>query len=103
MQAELTKYTDYYKSRHSGYVLEWDHSLGTMILRAKFRSGIKELSVSMYQGITLLLFNANSEMSFLDIKEQTNMGKECDKLLPNDLLTFFCFKTIVNSNEHSRV
>jgi len=74
-----------------------------MTLRAKFRSGIKELSVSMYQGITLLLFNANSEMSFLDIKEQTNMGEDCDKLLPIDLLMFFCFKTTVNSNEHSRV
>jgi cullin-4 len=81
MQAELTRYSDYYKSKHSGYALEWIHSLGTMVLRAKFRSGIKELSVSLYQGITLLLFNATSEISFQDIKEQTNMGKSCS-LLP---------------------
>jgi len=76
MQTELTKYSDYYKSRHSGYVLEWIHSLGTMLLRAEFRSGIKELSVSLYQGIILLLFNATSEISFHDIKEQTNMDRD---------------------------
>lgn len=75
MQAELTKYSDYYRSKHSGHVLEWNHALGTMILRARFRSGIKELSVSMYQGITLLLFNANVEIPFRDIKDQTNIGK----------------------------
>ena len=75
MQAELTRYSDYYKSKHSGHVLEWNHALGTMILRARFRSGIKELSVSMYQGITLFLFNASVEISFRDIKDQTNMGK----------------------------
>jgi cullin-4 len=76
MQAELTKYSDYYKSKHSGYVLDWNHGLGTMILRARFRSGLKELSVSMYQGIALLLFSTSIEISFRDIREQTNMSKD---------------------------
>lgn len=74
MQAELTKYTDFYKAAHTGYVLDWDHSLGTAILKARFNEGIKELSVSMHQTIVLLLFNEADEITFPDIKEQTRMG-----------------------------
>ncbi|KAJ3517835.1 hypothetical protein NLJ89_g253 [Agrocybe chaxingu] len=73
MQVELTKYGEFYKEKHSGHVLDWDHSLGTMTLKAWFKPGMKELSVSMYQGLVLLLFNDAIEISFKDIKEQTNM------------------------------
>ena len=62
MQAELTKYSDYYKSKHSGHVLDWDHN-----------PGVKELSVSLYQAIVLLLFNESTEISF--VKERTSMGE----------------------------
>lgn len=75
MQAELTKYGDYYKSKHSGHVLDWDHSLGTVILKARFNTGVKELSVSLYQAIILLLFNGLTEIPFLDVKEQMSMGE----------------------------
>ena len=75
MQAELTKYGDYYKSKHSGHVLDWDHSLGTAMLKARFNPGVKELSVSLYQAIVLLLFNESTEIPFLDVKEQTSMGE----------------------------
>lgn len=75
MQAELIKYTDHYKSKHSGRVLDWIHSLGTATLKARFKAGPKELSVSLYQAVVLLLFNETTEISFLDIKEQTNMGE----------------------------
>jgi len=75
MQAELTKYTDYYKSKHSGRVLDWDHSLGTVTLKARFNPGDKELTVSLYQALVLVLFNENTEIPYVDIKEQTNMGE----------------------------
>ncbi|KDR70101.1 hypothetical protein GALMADRAFT_255498 [Galerina marginata CBS 339.88] len=73
MQAELTQYADYYKSKHSGHVLDWDHSLGTVTLKARFTAGIKELNVSMYQALVLLLFNDETDLSYEDIKEQTGM------------------------------
>ena len=34
----------------------------------------KELSVSLYQAVILMLFNDASELSFMDIKEQTRLG-----------------------------
>lgn len=74
MQAELTAYADYYKSRHSGHTIDWDHALGTATLKGRFDAGSKELSVSLYQAITLLLFNDAVEISFKDIKENTRMG-----------------------------
>jgi cullin-4 len=76
MQAELTKYGDYYKSKHSGHILDWDHSLGTATLKARFNPGVKELSVSLHQAIVLLLFNESTELPFPDVKERTSMG-EC--------------------------
>ena len=75
MQAELTKYGEHYKSKHSGRILDWIHSLGTAILRARFKAGTKELSVSLYQAVVLLLFNETTEIPFVDIKEQTNIGE----------------------------
>ena len=75
MQAELTKYGDYYKSKLSGHVLDWDHSLGTATLKGRFYPGVKELSVSLYQAVVLLLFNESTEISFPDVKEQTSMGE----------------------------
>jgi cullin-4 len=51
------------------------HSLGTAILRARFKAGTKELSVSLYQAVVLLLFNETTEIPFVDIKEQTNIGE----------------------------
>jgi cullin 4 len=75
MQAELTRYSKHYNSKHSGRVLDWIHSLGTAILRARFKSGTKELSVSLYQAVVLLLFNETTEIPFVDIKEQTNIGE----------------------------
>jgi cullin-4 len=65
MQAELTKYGDYYKSNRSGHILDWDHSLGTATLKARFNS-VNELSVSLHQVIVLLLFNKSTEIPFPD-------------------------------------
>ena len=75
MQADLTRYGEHYKSKHSGRILDWIHSLGTAILRARFKAGTKELSVSLYQAVVLLLFNEATEIPFMDIKEQTNIGE----------------------------
>ena len=88
MQAELTRYGEHYKSKHSGSILDWIHSLGTAILRARFKAGTKELSVSLYQAVVLLLFNETTEIPFVDIKEQTNIGEISIFILLNPLTHF---------------
>lgn len=75
MQAELTAFGDYYKQNHSGHVLDWDHALGTATLKGWFNASAKELSVSLYQGVVLLLFNESAELSFAEILEHTRMGE----------------------------
>ncbi|KAF4584577.1 hypothetical protein EYR40_004576 [Pleurotus pulmonarius] len=70
MQEDLQTFTDYYKKKHQGRVLNWDHALGTATLKGRFDPGSKELSVSLYQAIILLMFNDDDEISFADIKEQ---------------------------------
>ena len=88
MQAELTRYGEHYKSKHSGRILDWVHSLSTAILRARFNAGTKELSVSLYQAVVLLLFNENTEIPFMDIKEQTNIGEISTFILLNPCTHF---------------
>jgi len=75
MQTELTRYVAFYTSKHQGRKLDWDHALGTMTLRAQFDAGSKELSVSLYQGVVLLLFNDVAELTFAEILEQTRMSE----------------------------
>lgn len=74
MQADLTAFGTYYKVKHAQHVLDWDHALGTASMIARFDPGIKELSVSLYQAVILLLFNQTTEIPFSDIKEQLRMG-----------------------------
>ena len=42
-------FRDFYLSKHSGRKLVWQPGLGTCVIRATFPSGVKELSVSLYQ------------------------------------------------------
>ncbi|PFH45577.1 hypothetical protein AMATHDRAFT_82846 [Amanita thiersii Skay4041] len=91
MQADLTAYADYYKARHSGHVLDWDHALGTATLVGRFMKGNKELSVSLYQAVVLLLFNTpeNGEVSFTDIKASVGID---DAELRRTLQSLACGK-----------
>lgn len=74
MQGDLSTFTHYYKSKHQGRILDWDHALGTAVLRARFKAGEKELSVSLYQAVILLLFNDETKITYADIKDQTRLG-----------------------------
>ncbi|KAL0068060.1 hypothetical protein AAF712_004964 [Marasmius tenuissimus] len=73
LQAELAAYDGYYREKHKNRSLTWDHSLGTMSLKGRFKAAPKELSVSLYQGVVLLLFNDGVELSYEEIKEATLM------------------------------
>ncbi|KAJ3105779.1 Cullin-4 [Phlyctochytrium planicorne] len=64
---------DFYSSKHSGRVISWQNKLGVCVLKASFRKGTKELSVSLFQAVILLLFNSNNRISYGDILAQTNI------------------------------
>ena len=74
MQAELDGFAAFYSEKHQGHKIEWNHVLGTVILRAHFAAGQKELSVSLYQAVILLLFNDMAEIPFSEVKLHTGIG-----------------------------
>ncbi|KAI5992563.1 Cullin family-domain-containing protein [Pisolithus marmoratus] len=75
MQSELAAYVAFYKSKHQGRKLDWDHSIGTATLKARFSSATKELTVSLYQAVVLLLFNESVELGYKQILEATRMDE----------------------------
>ena len=75
MQRDLTEFAKFYIELHQGRKLDWDHSSGTATLKAQFNKGEKELTVSLYQAIVLLLFNEEPQRTYAEIKEHTHLGK----------------------------
>ncbi|KAJ8736055.1 hypothetical protein PYW08_006711 [Mythimna loreyi] len=77
LPAELTRHQDhftkFYLAKHSGRKLQWQATLGHCVLRAHFTQGNKELQVSLFQALCLLLFNDGDNLSFEDIKTATNI------------------------------
>ncbi|KAI7692871.1 Cullin-4A [Sarcoptes scabiei] len=72
---EMLKYEEFflkfYVSKHMGRKLQWQRNLGHCILKAYFRTGVKELQVSLFQALILLLFNDGDGLSLSDIKSKT--------------------------------
>lgn len=66
-------FKDFYLSKHSGRKLQWQPTLGHCVLKAHFKSGPKELAVSLFQTLVILLFNKYDEVSFEYIKAATNI------------------------------
>lgn len=56
--SQTERFDRFYKSKHTGRTLTWKHSLAHCSLRARFAKGERELLVSGYQAVVLLLFNA---------------------------------------------
>ena len=78
IQAEITRFADNYKSKHSGRKLTWKHALAHSQLRARFLKGDKELVVSSFQAVVLLFFNdypPSAQVSYYDIQGASNLGK----------------------------
>ncbi|KAI0666200.1 Cullin-domain-containing protein [Trametes maxima] len=96
MQDDLGSYTEYYKKKHQGRKLDWDHALGTATLKARFKGGEKELSVSLYQAVILLLFNEDETIAYADIKAQTRLD---DGELGRTLQSLACGKKRVLKKE----
>ncbi|KAI0762521.1 Cullin-domain-containing protein [Fomes fomentarius] len=75
MGQDLDAYRDFYRIKHQGHKLDWDHALGTATLKARFKNVEKELSVSLHQAVVLLLFNENDELSVAEIQAQTGLER----------------------------
>ncbi|CAN1821771.1 CUL4 [Linum perenne] len=93
---ELNVYQDifkeFYLSKHSGRRLMWQNSLGHCVLKAEFPKGKKELAVSLFQTVVLMLFNDAQKLSFEDIKDATGIE---DKELRRTLQSLACGKVRV--------
>ncbi|CAM8996218.1 unnamed protein product [Rhodiola kirilowii] len=93
---ELTIYQDifkeFYLSKYNGRRLMWQNSLGHCVLKADFPKGKKELAVSLFQAVVLMLFNDADKLSFQDIKESSGIE---DKELRRTLQSLACGKVRV--------
>ncbi|ORZ12473.1 ubiquitin-protein ligase, cullin 4 [Lobosporangium transversale] len=77
-------FKEFYLSKHKGRRLMWQNSLGHSVVKAHFPSGTKELQLSLFQAIILLLFNDvdESHLSYKEIKQLSNIDpKELDRTL----------------------
>lgn len=66
---QIETFDRYYKQRHTGRRLHWKHSLAHSVVTARFGKGApKEISVSAFQAIVLLLFNDLGPEGFLSYR-----------------------------------
>lgn len=88
----IEKYDRHYKHKHSGRRLTWKHSLAHSVVKATFPKGVKELMVSGFQAIVLVLFNDledGGHLSFTDISKATGL---VDDELKRTLQSLACAK-----------
>lgn len=89
-------FKEFYLNKYSGRKLVWHSPLGTCVLRAQFPKGVKELSVSLFQAVVLMLFNTTDSLSFGDILLQSGIE---DKELRRTLQSLACGKVRVLTKE----
>ncbi|KAJ4483314.1 Cullin-4B [Lentinula aciculospora] len=104
MEQQLLTFTTFYHKKHGNRKLDWDHALGTMSLKTWFRPPgkdvvEKELSVSLYQGVILLMFQEKNKISFQEIREVQHSIDEDD--LRRTLQSLACGKKKVLLKEPS--
>lgn len=80
LAAAAERFEAFYQKRNSGRRLHWQHSLGTLSITTLFgKAGVKELHVSTFQAIVLMLFNKlepGQKLSYNDIRTQTGLKDE---------------------------
>eukprot|EP00271_Cylindrocystis_brebissonii_P008559 TRINITY_DN22947_c0_g1_i1.p1 TRINITY_DN22947_c0_g1~~TRINITY_DN22947_c0_g1_i1.p1 ORF type:complete len:827 (-),score=185.08 TRINITY_DN22947_c0_g1_i1:668-3148(-) len=104
LPVELSTYQDifkeFYLSKHSGRRLMWQNSLGQCVLKANFPKGKKDLVVSLFQSVILMLFNNTPKMSLAEIADATAIE---DKELRRTLQALACGKVrVLNKNPKGR-
>ncbi|XP_051869270.1 cullin-4A-like isoform X1 [Pristis pectinata] len=96
LPAEMVKlqevFKTFYLGKHSGRKLQWQATLGHSVLKADFKEGKKELQVSLFQTLVLLMFNEGNEFSMEEIKAATGIE---DSELRRTLQSLACGKARV--------
>lgn len=91
LSAAAERFEAFYKNRNSGRRLHWQHSLGTLSITTHFeKAGTKELHVSTFQAVVLMLFNMlapGQKLSYVDIRTQTGLN---DQELKRTLQSLAC-------------
>ncbi|CAH0381123.1 unnamed protein product [Bemisia tabaci] len=87
-------FNKFYLVKHNGRKLQWQPTLGHCVLKATFTQGKKELVVSLFQALVLLLFNESDNVPFEDIKAATSIE---DSDLRRTLQSLACGRTRVLS------
>jgi cullin-4 len=64
---------DYYSSKHSGRKITWALSIGHCLVHYLHPKGNKDLVLSLYQTIVLLLFNDKDSLTAEEIQKSTNL------------------------------
>ena len=72
----MTRFQKFYLETHDKRKLNWCPALSHMTIGAHFPKGDKELQVSSFQGIVLLLFNDHDKLSFNEVKEMTELDSK---------------------------
>jgi cullin-4 len=99
----IEKYDRHYKHKHTGRRLTWKHALAHSVVKARFNKGLKELVVSGFQAIVLVLFNDigdDGNLSYADIQTATGL---VDAELQRTLQSLACAKfRILNKHPKGR-
>ncbi|CAH1439937.1 unnamed protein product [Lactuca virosa] len=74
----------------------WQNSLGHCVLKVEFLKGKKELAVSLFQTVVLMLFNDAQKLSFQDIKDGREVDDN-DSFKFNDVYTAPLYRIKVNA------
>ncbi|KAK2744362.1 hypothetical protein FQN57_004257 [Myotisia sp. PD_48] len=71
----LHDFEQFYQNKYNGRKLQWKHSLANCQLTANFPDGTKELVVSSFQAVVLLLFNDTQEsaLDYSTIQDATGL------------------------------
>jgi len=68
------QFSTFYSAHYTGRSLRWSPLLGQCTLRANYEGNVrKEMSVSLFQAIVLLLFNSATSMTCKEIGAATNI------------------------------
>ncbi|KAF4510299.1 hypothetical protein G6O67_002197 [Ophiocordyceps sinensis] len=63
--SQIERFDSHYRSKHTGRVLTWKHSLAHCSVKAAFPRGERELLVSAFQAVVLVVFNGAADDGFL--------------------------------------
>lgn len=82
-------FKDFYMTRNQGRILTWQNNLGHCILKYSFDCGPKELIVSLFQTLVLLVFNEETSPTIEELLIKTGLPEKELQLV----VTSLCIKT----------